>query len=306
LADLIRPALAWREGSSLPKPPGAFAGGGFIVVNTMTSLTGASGEDFASILGSLGYRVERRPKPAEPAPPPAAANEAATPAGATPQDASSLDAAPQEIEETAIADAEGILPPHDSLIDAPAPSIAEPDGASAPELLDEAAAANGQAAEVSAPAEGTAEPARETGESTSSEPILIEVWRPGRAEGRRRPNFRRRGPSKDAAPAPTASEGPVPAAPDVAAVSAPQDVPAEPASDAPRREGRRFRQRRRDAPERADRPRRERAPAHAARHERPERKDRYERREKAPDPNSPFAKLAALKAQLEADAKERR
>ena len=33
---------------------------------------------------------------------------------------------------------------------------------------------------------------------------------------------------------------------------------------------------------------------------------RFERREKAPDPNSPFAKLAALKAQLEADAKERR
>jgi ATP-dependent RNA helicase SUPV3L1/SUV3 len=29
-------------------------------------------------------------------------------------------------------------------------------------------------------------------------------------------------------------------------------------------------------------------------------------REKRPDPNSPFAKLAALKAQLEADAKERR
>ena len=35
----------------------------------MTSLTGASGEDFASILRSLGYRMERRPKPAEPAPP---------------------------------------------------------------------------------------------------------------------------------------------------------------------------------------------------------------------------------------------
>jgi ATP-dependent RNA helicase SUPV3L1/SUV3 len=28
--------------------------------------------------------------------------------------------------------------------------------------------------------------------------------------------------------------------------------------------------------------------------------------DKAPDPNSPFAKLAALKAQLEANAKERR
>ena len=32
----------------------------------MTSLTGASGEDFASILRSLGYRLERRPKPPEP------------------------------------------------------------------------------------------------------------------------------------------------------------------------------------------------------------------------------------------------
>ncbi len=33
----------------------------------MTSLTGASGEDFASILRSLGYRMDRKPKPAEPA-----------------------------------------------------------------------------------------------------------------------------------------------------------------------------------------------------------------------------------------------
>jgi ATP-dependent RNA helicase SUPV3L1/SUV3 len=31
-----------------------------------------------------------------------------------------------------------------------------------------------------------------------------------------------------------------------------------------------------------------------------------DRRDKAPDPDSPFAKLAALKEQLEADAKERR
>ena len=63
LADLIRPALVWREGVAGQKPPGAIAGGGFTVVNTMTSLTGASGEDFASILRSLGYRLERRPKP---------------------------------------------------------------------------------------------------------------------------------------------------------------------------------------------------------------------------------------------------
>src|SRR5262249_44948041 len=66
LADLIRPALSWRERAPGQKPPGAIAGGGFTVVNRMTSLTGASREDFASILRSLGYRLERRPKPPEP------------------------------------------------------------------------------------------------------------------------------------------------------------------------------------------------------------------------------------------------
>ncbi|MGB9366180.1 MAG: helicase-related protein, partial [Xanthobacteraceae bacterium] len=65
LADLIRPALSWRAGSPQPKPPGAFQGGGFTVTGNMTSLTGTSGEDFASVLRSLGYRMEKRPKPAE-------------------------------------------------------------------------------------------------------------------------------------------------------------------------------------------------------------------------------------------------
>src|SRR6202034_3245779 len=68
LADLIRPALAWREGAGGQKPAAAFPGGGFTIVNGMTSLIGASGEDFASILRSLGYRMERRPKDAEPPP----------------------------------------------------------------------------------------------------------------------------------------------------------------------------------------------------------------------------------------------
>ena len=66
LADLIRPALAWREGVAGAKPAGAFNGFGFTVTGAMTSLTGASGEDFASILRSLGYRMEKRPKPPEP------------------------------------------------------------------------------------------------------------------------------------------------------------------------------------------------------------------------------------------------
>ncbi len=72
LADLIRPALAWRPNSNGSKPAGAFEGIGFTVTQAMTSLTGSSGEDFASILRALGYRMEKRPKPPEPATPPAA------------------------------------------------------------------------------------------------------------------------------------------------------------------------------------------------------------------------------------------
>jgi len=71
LADLIRPTLAWREGAA-EKPAGAVDGRCFTVTQAMTSLTGSSGEDFASILRALGYRMEKRPKPPEPpaAPPP--------------------------------------------------------------------------------------------------------------------------------------------------------------------------------------------------------------------------------------------
>ncbi|GLK83375.1 helicase-related protein [Ancylobacter defluvii] len=76
LADLIRPALAWRPGASGEKPAGAFDGNGFTATVAMTSLAGCAGEDFASILRSLGYRMERRPAPVEPA--------AAEPIAATP------------------------------------------------------------------------------------------------------------------------------------------------------------------------------------------------------------------------------
>jgi ATP-dependent RNA helicase SUPV3L1/SUV3 len=61
LADLIRPALAWRATSPGEKPAGAFDGRGFVVTQAMTSLTGSAGEDFASILRALGYRMDRRP-----------------------------------------------------------------------------------------------------------------------------------------------------------------------------------------------------------------------------------------------------
>ncbi len=96
LADLIRPALAWRETSPGAKPAGAFDGRGFVVTQAMTSLTGSAGEDFASILRALGYRMERRPPLPKPAVVETPAAESA-PAAPEPAPAGS-EAAPPESE----------------------------------------------------------------------------------------------------------------------------------------------------------------------------------------------------------------
>jgi ATP-dependent RNA helicase SUPV3L1/SUV3 len=65
LADLIRPAIAWKPSATGEKPAGAIDGFGFTVAVGMTSLVGCSGEDFAAVLRSLGYRMDRRPAPVE-------------------------------------------------------------------------------------------------------------------------------------------------------------------------------------------------------------------------------------------------
>jgi ATP-dependent RNA helicase SUPV3L1/SUV3 len=115
LADLIRPALSWREGSPSQKPAGAFDGRGFVVTQAMTSLTGSAGEDFASILRALGYRMERRPAPpkppaaieatpAEAAPPEVAAPEMSSPETASPESAPADTIVPEPVAAAATAD----------------------------------------------------------------------------------------------------------------------------------------------------------------------------------------------------------
>jgi ATP-dependent RNA helicase SUPV3L1/SUV3 len=146
-------------------------------------------------------------------------------------------------------------------------------------------------------------------EKPAEETVMIEVWRPGRAgrpEGPRRPRFKRREAGRH-----KAAEQGAPRQPDettAAVATAPTEASppsTEGAAAEPPHAKRHQRHQRRHKPEqRFDRPPRERDRDR----ERPPRPQRFERREreKAPDPNSPFAKLAALKAQLEADAKERR
>ena len=185
LADLIRPALSWRETSPGPKPDGVFDGRGFTVTGAMTSLTGASGEDFASILRSLGYRMDRKPKPAEPVVP-AVAPAAEAPAAETPTPTPTAEAPATE---AAVADV--ALP--SSTAPEPEPVAPEPPHVESPPI--EAAAT--VAAEMPVIADvvsAEAAPAmEEKKEATAAEPAMIEVWRPaGRFE--KRPHRPRRPP----------------------------------------------------------------------------------------------------------------
>lgn len=341
LADLIRPALAWREGSPGAKPAGAFSGFGFTVTGAMTSLTGASGEDFASILRSLGYRMEKRPKPKEE---PAAAESPATPAE-TPAAAAAEAVSEGEHAPTLAPESEPVAET-DALVASEEPI---PDGADAPAAESPPTESNlnvitppevefvPPAAEATAPLE-TAPSAPETAASMEAapavpaEPETIEVWRPGRPPGERRPRDgerrgRRRHHERPAVRPEGAPAGEAAAAP-AEAVSADPTPPKEGEQTPPRERRGRPRHRRPGEGEQGDRgEKRAERPDREQRRERPERGERQERRDrpprrdrdrdrrddnrpsrtwsssqeprgKEPDPNSPFAKLLALKEQL--------
>ncbi|MFS8036979.1 helicase-related protein [Xanthobacter sp. AM11] len=223
LADLIRPALAWRPNSPGPKPAGAVDGRGFTVTVGMTSLAGCSGEDFASILKSLGYRMERRPPPppepvaAEPAAPeavelaplPEGAIEADllfdAPAAPLPDDtlpeasAEGVDAAAEADEMEAAAAIEVLEETGDPTTAEVAAEVEAPAAPGGPETLEAAfeavaeAAAPETAAEDVAAGDPGAPEAVAAGEEAPeaaavaaevpAEPELIEVWRPGRPPG---------------------------------------------------------------------------------------------------------------------------
>jgi len=217
LADLIRPALAWRATSPAEKPAGAFDGGGFVVTQAMTSLAGSAGEDFASILRALGYRMERRPPlPSRP-----------VVAEATPAETAPLDAPAEEPAPTAAAAAvtEDMPPPAEAL-EAPltlapteqSPIVAAPEAATEVAAVETMAAPEGEATvgaspvSHAAPAEATPHetaPAvaasAEAACETPAEPTLVEVWRPGGRMDERRPRHERHRHRHQAKEAPQAA-----------------------------------------------------------------------------------------------------
>ncbi|MXQ11239.1 helicase-related protein [Microvirga makkahensis] len=265
LADLIRPAIAYRPGLTPGEPPaGAADGDGFVPTVAMTSLVGCAGEDFATILKSLGYVVERRPGPAITVP------QAAAPQPVEGEAASAGSSAEAPAADQAVAEETGAV-----AMEAPEASIA-------PEAVETSAAEavaspEGQAM---APAEGVAEASAQA----PAEPEMIEVWRQHRRheggharQGREaRGNRGERGDRR-----PRQGEG-----------------KSERPGERPRREAQGEGGRPQNRPPRGPRSDDRRGPRPDKRADN-RREGGQERREKQPDPNSPFAKLMALKAQLE-------
>ncbi len=201
LADLIRPALSWRQAAPGVKPPGAFDGRSFTVTQAMTSLTGSAGEDFASVLRALGYRMEKRPPmPVVVDAPPVevvaegAASEATVETIATEPEASfATDAVADMTNETAVSETA-------------AADIAAVPEADAPAMASEMISSEPATAEVSS-AEMTAgetsvAAADPTVDGVAAAPELVEVWRPGGRSDERRPrqHHRNRVPEKSATP----------------------------------------------------------------------------------------------------------
>ncbi|WP_373852095.1 helicase-related protein [Bradyrhizobium sp.] len=211
LADLIRPALAWRETSPGEKPAGAFDGRGFVVTQAMTSLTGSAGEDFASILRALGYRMDRRP----PLPPKA------------------VEVAPAETTETVAAETPLVEATSDAAADAPVDAATEV-VADAPE----AAAAPEAEAAVEQPVSGDPAPSAALlpdvgfAEVVASEttPVVLETQQDAVAE-RAAPVDE---PAVAEAPAAEVAAEPAPAV-EAAAEAPPEaaETPSEPAAEAP-------------------------------------------------------------------------
>ncbi|MEN0001862.1 MAG: helicase-related protein, partial [Pseudomonadota bacterium] len=169
LADLIRPALYWKQGSEA-LPDGAWGDSKFIVTPAMMSILGATAEDMEAVLKALGYRhetIEHRaaenhlaglrkshgPKPEEKAEPKPQTEEQAAPA--------------------------------------------EPDasGSAAPESSDDQSATPAENAQEQAAQEpvAEAETVTDTQQEPTEEPKPVLVWRQGRPEHRNRPQHKRAG-----------------------------------------------------------------------------------------------------------------
>jgi len=262
LADLIRPLLQWKPGQQ-PRPEGAYDGRRFTTTTAMLSILGATLDDMEEILKGLGYRADQ-----------VSAEEAAT----------------------FLASQSGQPAKADAAEAAPAQEAAS-DDADASEQ--EASAEAPVEVKAEEPQSEQAKPEEATAENAEPKPVLL--WRPGgrndnQRSDNRRPGNRNAG-NRGEGERREAGEG---------RPSNRQNANRDGNRDGDRkREGGRPDNKARGNNNPGDRPDR------GERKDRPERNDRggkpqgqqrFEakppRKEKPMDPDSPFAKLAALKEQL--------
>lgn len=254
LADLIRPLLQWKPGTS-PRPEGAYDGRRFVATTSMLSILGATPDDMEEILKGLGYRADA-----------VSAAEAAAFLG-------SLDTAAGEAQ-PAVAEtvAEAAEAPAEESSPAPAEQSNE---AGEPSAAVAGPAVDGQAPEAQETSAGDSATATE--EPEAPKPVLL--WRPGGRNENQRGGARP--PQGDRRPGPRGEKR--------AEGDAGARQGGRPNRENRRSEGKPDRPGRGDRTERQDRGK----PPQSARFE-----SKPPRKEKPIDPDSPFAKLAALKEQM--------
>jgi ATP-dependent RNA helicase SUPV3L1/SUV3 len=286
LADLIRPLLQWKPGTT-PRPEGAYDGRRFTTTTAMLSILGATPDDMEEILKGLGYRADS--VKAEEAQAFLAAQGGASADSVAPASAE----AAQETGEADDADAS------ETAEASPDTAVETAQSEAVPEAVEETPSAD--------PAD-----AAKTEEPEEPKPVLL--WRPGggrdnnQRTGRQQHGDRRGHSGGQRQAGGEAAQG--------------AQGRRDDRRDGERREGRpsgdRDRERRdggrqnrdnnrRPDNNRGDRPNRGERPEGGPRQDRNERgkgsqPTRFEakppRKEKPIDPDSPFAKLAALKEQM--------
>lgn len=274
LADLIRPLLQWKPGT--PRPDGAYDGRRFTATTAMLSILGATPDDMEEILKGLGYRADS--VTAEEAAAFLAAQAPADAGAATPADAAGeQDGDADEAQADAAEETAGEAPA------AEAPASETP--------VEETPAA--ETAEAPAASDAAApEAAGESAEPVEAKPVLL--WRPGSRHDNQRQGGHRHGgerPERGERRGGDRNRG---------------QQAGERGERGERREGGRGRpdQNRggRDGkPQGGNRDRNEQRGERNERGGKPQQakfEARPPRKEKPIDPDSPFAKLAALKEQL--------
>ncbi|KQO73809.1 helicase-related protein [Rhizobium sp. Leaf262] len=271
LADLIRPLLQWKPGTQ-PRPEGAYDGRRFTTTTAMLSILGATLDDMEEILKGLGYRADQ-----------VSAEEAAAFLGGETADKAKPDSEAGELAAEA-ATTEEVSESETVQDDADTQATAEE------------TAAPVEAAAEAKPEEAKAEDAAATDavatEAVEPKPVLL--WRPGgrndnQRSDNRRPANRNHGERR-------AEGGEERQAPRGGNRDGERKRDGEQKREGGRPDRNNNRNERHDRGERKDRPDRN------DRGGKPQGQQRFEakppRKEKPLDPDSPFAKLAALKEQL--------